>query len=249
MKLYLSPKAQYQYQLLKGKNVGYAAQVKAILLDIREHPLSGIGTPQLLDSSIPDLWERRFNGSGIVLYSYEKEDDYAVVISIGNNLLPSYKELPSKIRKLSEADYASMIKQMEANRGHGDDPKVGIFWYNPSWNELFGIVTHPVRDYTRANASDGRITCSELHEDVWRKEFNRQKFHGDGSGPFIGAYENKPRGRVFYSIDEDKFIVTAGHWLDEYPQAKELILDEFDLPRDKTVFQYAVHWDIGHSWR
>ncbi len=35
MKLYFSPKAQYQYQALKGKNTGYAAQVKAILLDIK----------------------------------------------------------------------------------------------------------------------------------------------------------------------------------------------------------------------
>ncbi len=249
MRVYLSPKAQLQYQALKGKNTGYASQVKTILLDIKEHPLEGIGTPQLVNESVPDFWERRFNGSGIIMYHYEDEEDYVVVLSIGNELLPSYEELPSKIRKVSERDYVSMLKQMEANRGHADDPKVGIFWYNPSWNELFGVVTHPVRDYTRANASDGRITCSELHEDVWRKEFNRQKFHGDGSGPFIGPYENKPRGRVFYSMDEDKFIVTVGHWLEEYPQAKQLIMEEFDLPAEKTVFQYAIHWDIGHSWR
>ena len=163
MKLYLSQKAQFQYQALKGKSTAYAAQVKAILLDMREHPLEGIGTPQLYNESMPDLWERRFNGSGMILYSYEEDEDYVVVLSIGNELLPSHEELPSKIRKVSEEDYASMIRQMEANRGHGDDPKVGIFWYNPSWNELFGIVSHPVRDYTRANASDGRITCSELH--------------------------------------------------------------------------------------
>ena len=249
MKLYLSQKAQFQYQALKGKSTAYAAQVKAILLDMREHPLEGIGTPQLYNESMPDLWERRFNGSGMILYSYEEDEDYVVVLSIGNELLPSHEELPSKIRKVSEEDYASMIRQMEANRGHGDDPKVGIFWYNPSWNELFGIVSHPVRDYTRANASDGRITCSELHEDVWRKEYNRQKHHGDGSGPFIGPYENKPRGRVFYLMEEDKFVVTVGKWLEEYPQAKALILEEFDLPESDTTFQYAVHWDIGNTWR
>ena len=28
-----------------------------------------------------------------------------------------------------------------------------------------------------------------------------------------------------------------------------LILDEFDLPAEKTSFEYAVHWDIGQSWR
>ncbi|MBQ7272269.1 MAG: type II toxin-antitoxin system YoeB family toxin [Bacteroidales bacterium] len=247
MKLYLSPKAQYQYQTLKSKSVRYAEQVKGILLDIKEHPLEGIGSPEPLDPLFPDYLERRYNGSGMILYYYEK--DYAVVLSIGNELLPSYEELPSRLRKVSEDDYLSMLRQMEANRGHGNDPKVGIFWYNSAWNELLGVVSHPVRDYTKANASDGRITCSEMHEDVWRKEYNRQKHHGDGSGPFIGPYENKPRGRVFYLMDEDRFVVTVGKWLEEYPQAKALILEEFDLTESKTTFQYAVHWDIGNTWR
>ena len=247
MKLYLSPKAQYQYTALKGKSVRFAEQVKAILQDIKDHPLEGIGTPEIIDSSVPCYWERRFNGSGMIIYYYE--EDYVVIVSIGNELLPSFEELPSYIKKYSEEDYAAIIKQMEANRGHGNDPKVGIFWYNSAWNELFGVITHPVRDYSKANASNGRITCSEMHEDVWRKEFNRQKYHGDGSGPFIGPYENKPRGRVFYLPDEDAYEVATGKWIDDYPQAKQLILEEFDLPEEKTTFRYAVHWDIGNTWR
>ena len=235
MKLYFSPKAQYQYQCLKGRSVPYAEQVKGLLKDIQEHPLSGMGTPALVEPSIPGYWERRFNGNGMLMYSYEEGEDFVVVISIINELLPSHEELPLKLQEASKQDYAQMIRQMEANRGHGDDPKVGIFWYNAAWKELFGVVSHPVRDYTRANASDGRITCSELHEDVWRREYNRQKHHGDGSGPFIGPYENKPRGRVFYLIDEDRYVVTVGKWLEEHPDAKELILAEFDLPSDKTT--------------
>ena len=247
MKLYLSPKAQYQFQALKAKNIKFAEQVKAILLDIKEHPLEGIGTPELFDISLPGYWERRFNGSGMILYYHE--GDYVVIISIGNELLPSFEELPSALKKMSQTDYAASIRLMEANRAHEDDPKVGIFWYNSSWNELFGVVARSLRDYSKPNASEGRITCSEMHEAVWKKEYNRQKFHGDGSGPFIGPYENKPRGRVFYLVEEDRFVVAVGKWLEEYPQAKELILEEFDLPREKTSFEYAVHWDIGHTWR
>ena len=247
MKLYLSAKAQYQYTALKGKNIHFAEQVKTILQDIKDHPLEGIGTPEILDSALPGYWERRFNGSGMIIYYHE--EDNVVIVSIGNELLPSFEELPSYVRKYSEEDYAAIIKQMEANRGHGDDPKVGIFWYSSAWNELFGVVSHPVRDYSKANASDGRITCSELHEDVWKKEYNRQKHHGDGTGPFIGPYENKPRGRIFYLPEEDIFEIATGHWIEEYPQAKKLILEEFDLPEQKTRFQYAVHWDIGHTWR
>ena len=247
MKLYLSPKASYLYQALKSKSVPYAEQVKALFRDIQAHPQEGIGTPEMIDASLPGYWERRFNGSGMV--TYYSEGDYVIIISIMNELLPSYEELPKTLQEASKEDYAQMIRQMEANRGHADDPKGGIFWYNVAWKELFGVVSHPLRDYTRANASDGRITCSELHEDVWRKEYNRQKHHGDGSGPFIGPYENKPRGRVFYIMDEDRFVVMVGKWLEENPEAKELILAEFDLPADKTTFEYAIHWDIGQTWR
>lgn len=246
MKLYLSPKALYQYQTLKGKSLLYAQQVKAILQDIKEHPLEGIGTPQMVDYALEGYWERRYNGSGIIYYFYE--NDYAMVISIVNELLPSHEELPAKLQAMSKEDYAQVIRLMEANRGHADDPKVGIFWYNVAWKELFGVVSHPLRDYIRANASEGRITCSEMHEDVWKKEYNRQKFHGDGKGPFIGPYENKPRGRVFYLMEEDRFVVAVGKWLEEYPEAKALILEEFDLPPEKTTFEYAFHWDIGQRW-
>ncbi len=64
----------------------------------------------------------------------------------------------------------------------------------------------------------------------------------------IGAYENKPRGRVFYLMEEDRFVVMVGKWLEEHPEARQLILQEFDLQADKTTFEYAVHWDIGKKW-
>lgn len=108
MKLYLSPKASYLYQALKSKSVPYAEQVKAILRDIQEHPQEGI------------------DSRGRVIYY--QENDYVVIISIGNELLPSHEELPFKLQEASREDYAQMIRQMEGNRGHGDDPKVGIFW-------------------------------------------------------------------------------------------------------------------------
>jgi hypothetical protein len=87
-----------------------------------------------------------------------------------------------------------------------------------------------------------------MHEDIWKNEYNRPQFHGDGKGPFIGPYENKPRGRVFYLMEEDRFVVAVGKWLEEYPEAKALILEEFDLPPEKTTFEYAFHWDIGQRW-
>ena len=110
MKLYFSPKAQYQYQALKGKSVPYAEQVKAILRDIQEHPLEGIGSPERVDASLEGYWERRFNASGMV--TYYQEDDYVVIISIGNELLPSFEELPSKLQEASRQDYAQIIRNI-----------------------------------------------------------------------------------------------------------------------------------------
>lgn len=111
------------------------------------------------------------------------------------------------------------------------------------------MVSHPVDDYSRANASEGRITCSELHEDVWKKEYYRQRYKGDGTGLFIGAYQDKPRGRIFYCIDDDTYKVATGKWLQDYPHVYDMILREFDLPPERTSAKYAVHWDIGQSWR
>ena len=172
----------------------------------------------------------------------EEELDYEVIPI-------AYLEQNLDLPELSEQEYAEMMRQMEANRGRGNEPKVGLFWYDKEWKELIGIVSQPYRDFLGPNASEGRITCLERHEDVWRKEYNRQKHHGDGKGPFISAYENKPRGRVFYQIEEGRFIVAVGKWLEEHPEARELILEEFDLPADKTTFECAIHWDIGHCWR
>lgn len=89
MKLYLSPKASYLYQALKSKSVPYAEQVKALFRDIQAHPQEGIGTPEMIDASLPGYWERRFNGSGMV--TYYSEGDYVIIISIMNELLPSMK--------------------------------------------------------------------------------------------------------------------------------------------------------------
>ena len=46
---------------------------------------------------------------------------------------------------------------------------------------------------------------------------------------------NFPQGRVFKN--ESVFYVMVGKWIDEYPQAKELIIEEFNLPSD-VEFKY-----------
>ena len=153
-----------------------------------------------------------------------------------------------EVGEFSEEQYKEAMDTMAVNRGAGEEPKVGIFWYNATLKQLFGVVTHKRTDYLKPNAGGGLITCSEMHEDVWKKEFRKQKYHQGGIGPFKGEYQYKPRGRVFYSPGNDQYIIAVGSWIDENKEAIDLIIEEFDLPREKTVVQKATHWDIGQTW-
>lgn len=161
---------------------------------------------------------------------------------------PTQDEAGVRVDNMDSNQYREAMETMARNRGAGDEPKVGIFWYNPTRKELFGVVTHKRTDYLKPNAGGGLITCSEMHEDVWKKLLRRQKYHGDGTGPFKGEYQMKPRGSVFYQPADDQYIIAVGTWIDQSPEAIEQIIDEFDLPREKTIVKKASHWDIGQTW-
>ena len=244
MKLLFSNKAKASFGVYKSDNPALSDRIKSILKDIVAHPTEGEGTPVALEGSYSGYWTRSFAPDGLIVYSFDSESVKIISIGVSESALAQIK-----LVAYTEAEEKAVMEQMSANRGKDDEPKVGIFWYNRATNQLYGVVSHRVSDYSKANASDGRITCSEMHEDVWKKEFRKQKNQYGGQGPFVGAYQDKPRGRVFYHIDNGTFEVAVGKWIEEYPQAYEEILKEFNLPPDKTTAKYAYHWDIGQSWR
>lgn len=248
MKLLFTPEALASYNDLKSSTPREADQVKEIIKDVLSHPETGKGSPQPLTGALSGLWCREYGLYRHIIYQVFPGE--VKVYAVGKNVLPESRSSEGFHQTgYSEEEYRSVLAQMAANRGKGDTPKVGIFWYSVGRNELFGVVSHPVSDYSRANASDGRITCSELHEDIWKKEFRKQHYKGDGNGLFVGPYEQKPRGRIFYHIDDDTYEVAAGKWLEQYPHVYDMILKEFNLPPERTTAKYAIHWDIGHSWR
>lgn len=244
MKLFLSKSAKQEYDILKSDAPDLAEKVKSILKDTIAHPEKGAGSPTKLEGAYAGLWQRTFALDQVIIYSFSEAA--VTIVSIGAKDTALKK---IHLESYSHQDEQSVMNQMAANRGKDGEPKVGIFWYNRATNQLFGVVSHRVSDYTKANASDGRITCSEMHEDIWKKEYRIQRYQHGGQGPFIGAYQDKPRGRIFYHIEDGTFEVAVGKWIEDYPQAYELILDEFNLPPEKTKAKYAIHWDIGQSWR
>lgn len=244
MKLQFSNSAKADYELYKSDSPETAEKIKSIIRDIVSHPTAGLGNPVELDGPYIDLWQRHYAPGQVIIYSFDEE--LVRIVSIGAREGALKKVI---LEAYSGTDEQAVMDQMSANRGKDGEPKVGIFWYNRATNQLFGVVSHRLSDYTKANASEGRITCSEMHEDVWKKEYYIQRYQHGGQGPYIGAYQDKPRGRVFYHIADGTFEVAVGKWIEDYPQAYDLILDEFNLPADKTVAKYAIHWDIGQSWR
>lgn len=238
MKLLFTPEALAAFEELKKSHPREVESVKDVLKDILAHPSSGMGNPEKLSGALSGLWSRDYDLPRQVVYGFTEDEVkvYAFREKI-NALATSSSEVQQT--EYTEDEYRHVLAQMEANRGKGETPKVGIFWYSVGRDELFGVVSHPVDDYSQANASDGRITCSELHEDIWKKEFYRQRYKSSGSGLFVGQYQDKPRGRVFYNINEDRFEVACGKWLQDYPHVYEMILREFNLPSTRTSAKYA----------
>ena len=202
MKLQFSSKALTTFELVKKNSPELAEKIKSILKDMLLHPSEGVGEPVCLNGEFKDVWQRKISHNEYINYMFNNE--VLVVISIQvNEVTKKIETSEIKLEGFTEDEYNSVMKLMSSNRGKDSEPKVGIFWYNRTNKTLFGVVSHRLSDYTKANASDGRITCSEMHEDVWKKAYYKQRFENNGVGPFIGAYQDKPRGRIFYNIEND----------------------------------------------
>ena len=156
----------------------------------------------------------------------------AVKVALGEIVGDGEKETPSpdqpvakpvEVKSFGEEELNDAMNLMASNRGKGDEPMVGIFWYSPQLNEMFGVRSHRVSDYTRSNdrSEFGSVSCSEMHEDVWKKEYHRQKYKNNGIGPYNA----------------------------QYPQAVELIVEEFNLGNTTYEVKTASHWDIGQKWQ
>ena len=141
-------------------------------------------------------------------------------------------------------------------------PCVGIFWYDPEDNTLFGVrkkeIT-PVVVEEAAKKGIPFINYPHLNYDVWveetkaasKREENETSFdypereQARAKLKFKGDYTQIPRGRVAWTID--KFIVLVGKWAEPIQEElTELLEKEFSLPYFEFV--YDEHWDLGHGW-
>ena len=136
-----------------------------------------------------------------------------------------------------------MMEHMRNNFDKQFQPYIGIFWYDSNEDELFGIQKIPSN--TVKFDCNGNKTVTVLHKDFWKKEYHKAKALKKQTR-FVGDYTLTPRGMVWEKKGQG-FIVTVGEWINDYPQSREQILIEFNLPQG-TEFVIDIHWNIGNGW-
>lgn len=137
-----------------------------------------------------------------------------------------------------------MIEVMKANNKLQNNASVGCFRYDINKKELFGVYSALADDipFQKTNIFDQKVKNGrKLCKDIWEK----QSFGHDSR--FKGDYTLVPRGRVF-QLEDKSFAVIVGDWIKDYPEATEIIIYEFDLPKDNTKFIINNHWNIGQNF-
>ena len=112
-------------------------------------------------------------------------------------------QLSDKEHNVQMEDMKSFDEQM---------PCVGIFWYDPEDNTLFGVRKKELTPQMVEEAAEkGKpfINYPQLHRQVWAKEYFRaQAKHLDTK--FKGDYTQVPRGRVAWTIDKSSCTTSIG---------------------------------------
>lgn len=144
----------------------------------------------------------------------------------------TYKQLENR------EEYISI---MESFFDIQNEPEVGTFWYDAQNNILLFVnkVCH-----TDVPNNGKEKTTSRLHITIWQHEKNKALSKGL-RWKYPKDYTQVPRGRVWYK--DGKSIVTVGQWINDYPQAKEVIADNFELTSD-VEYRVDPHWNIGSGW-
>lgn len=149
-----------------------------------------------------------------------------------------------EIKHASQQSHDNAIKEM-AKFFESDKPQLGIFWFNPEKNFLFGVSKMDADECI----AEGHHTYPKLHKTFWQKQHFRARAKNDTSSLYYDEhnYTMIPRGRIF--LINNTFIVKVGDWFNNIDQDRfaELIQDEFNLP-DDFIFEFDHHWNLGHGW-
>jgi len=125
-------------------------------------------------------------------------------------------------------------------------PKVGFFWYDADRQFLIGVMKIPA--FSLQFNGNGKKTIPILHKDQWIQERKRARQFGEAATAFFNRdYTEVPRGRVF-EYKNSGFKILTGSWINEHPEARQMIVSEFTLESAPVEFIQDEHRDIGRGW-
>jgi hypothetical protein len=144
---------------------------------------------------------------------------------------------------LSAAERKDVMATMSDNFENQDEPKLGIFWYNKTNDELFGVTASLASEIPFNDRE--KKTIGILHKTWWKKQQQRAKAKNQIGSIFLKDYTQIPRGRIFQRKD-GTFDLMCGSWITDH--IVELVKDEFDLWDVPLEVIIDTHWEIGHGW-
>ena len=145
--------------------------------------------------------------------------------------------------EMSASERKVIIASMSDNLENQEDPKVGIFWYDESADELFGVTASYATELPFNDR--GTKTVGILHKTWWKKQQEKAKAKKKLTGILMNDYTQVPRGRIFQRKD-GVFELFCGSWINEH--IVKLVKDEFNLLNVPLEVKVDIHWEIGHGW-
>ena len=146
---------------------------------------------------------------------------------------------------MTKKEREDVIDTMKNGFDSDSEPKVGIFWYDPDAKGLFGVIKISAKDLP-FNAMRKK-TVSTLHKHQWHEERKIAQRYGAKLDYFDQDYTRVPRGRIF-EFKNSGFKIMVGSWINDFSEAKELIVKEFNLGNVNPEWVQDEHWDIGRGW-
>ena len=108
--------------------------------------------------------------------------------------------------------------------------QVGIFWILPKKLLVFGVP------YTVGENYGDFINTPDGHYETWEQI---RKV----SGKLPEDYTVYPRGRIVYSINDQKFIIYLNRKHIQNARIKKRIIRKFWLPVDQVIFIHDHHYE------
>jgi len=111
-------------------------------------------------------------------------------------------------------------------------PQIGIFWI------FEGKIYAKTKCLQDIKAVDNFKDIDDAHYKIWDEILLQQR------KLYLYEYEDIPRGRVVYSMDNAEYIVYSNEEIINSKEARNLIIGAFNLNREQVLFQYDAHYKI-----